>query len=303
MNFVLILDKTSGLTSNKVVNKVKKIVGMKKAGHTGTLDLFATGVLPICFNQATKAIPYFDENYKEYQADMILGITTDTLDRTGKITSENEVKKLPISDLENMLKSFEGEQYQKPPMYSAVSINGVRLYKLARMGKIVERKPKKIYIDNIQLLEYNHPTVSFKIRCSKGTYIRVLTSDIGEKLGFGAYLTKLVRLSSGNFRIEDSNSIGDLEKGNYRLLSLKETLNDKKSVEVDLNVAEKIRKGIQLTKKYLSEFELPNFKKEDIITTHFNNNVVSVCKALIDKNQFEYAGDGDIILQYLRVFN
>ncbi|NIP31585.1 MAG: tRNA pseudouridine(55) synthase TruB [Candidatus Dadabacteria bacterium] len=303
MNGILILDKPSGLTSTKVVNKVKKLMGMKKAGHTGTLDPFATGVLPICFNQATKAIPYLKEDFKEYEAEMIIGITTDTMDSTGKIISEKKTDILNNSEIEEVLKSFCGEQNQVPPMFSAVRVGGVRLYKLARKGKEVERKPRKIFIEEIELLEYDHPVIRYKVKCSKGTYVRVLACEIGKRLGYGGHLKNLIRLSSGKFKLEDATNIEDIEKGNYKLLTLKEVLSENKNIEVENELAEKIMTGMQLTKLNLDKIKLPNFKKEDIITIHFNERVISICKALIDKNRFEYALDEDIIFQHLRVFN
>ena len=303
MDGILILDKPCGITSTKVVNKIKKIVGAKKAGHTGTLDPFATGVLPICFNEATKAIPYLKEDFKEYEGEMVLGISTDTMDRTGEITQQLKVDDISENEIKTVLSNFIGKQEQVPPMYSALQKDGIRLYKLARKGKEIEREPRKIYIKKIELIEFDMPNIKFRVECSKGTYVRVLCSDIGQRLGFGAHLISLKRLSSGKFNILDSYNIHEIEDGQYKLFSLLDVLSDNILLNVDDSVYNKIKIGVQITKKIINKLILPKFKKEDIITVHSNERVVSISKALIDYEQFESAEDEDIIFQHLRVFN
>lgn len=303
MNGILVLDKPEGITSAMAVNKVKKLLGDIKAGHTGTLDPFATGVLPICLNKATKIIPYLNEKYKVYKAIMILGITTDTLDCTGKILSQTKLQNISLSDIKSTISDFIGVQEQVPPMYSAVKVGGVRLYELARKGKNISRNPKQVDIKSIGIVNCELPEVELIIKCSRGTYIRTLCSDIGDKLGYGAHLKSLERLSSGRFVIEDSCSIDDIESGNYKLISIAEALSDHLTIDVDKSLAEKIMIGVQITKKIINKIKLPKFKKEDIITIRFDKKVISICKALIDCKQFEYAEDEDIIFRHLKVFN
>lgn len=205
--------KPPAMSSFAVVKWIKKTLDVKKAGHTGTLDPKAAGVLPICLNRATKIIPYLPEESKEYYGELRLGITTDTLDSEGEIVEKNNNwKDTPINKIKKVFYSFKGNINQIPPMYSAVHYKGERLYKLARQGKNIERKPRKVNIKEIKILTINLPFVRFKVRCSKGTYIRSLVRDIGEKLEVGSYLTFLLRTRSGPFKLENSNTLPEIEK-------------------------------------------------------------------------------------------
>ena len=198
MDGFIVVDKPAGMTSHDVVGAVRRITGQKKVGHTGTLDPFATGVLPVALGEATKAITFLDESVKEYQAVMKLGVATDTQDYTGLIISENDWTLVTYAALENISCQFTGIQSQIPPMFSALKQNGVPLYKLASQGAEVPRQPREIKIHSLVLDEVNLHEVAFTVRCSRGTYVRTLADDIGHKLGCGAHLTQLRRTRSGS---------------------------------------------------------------------------------------------------------
>ncbi len=303
MNGLLILDKPADCTSHQAVSRLKKILDIKKAGHTGTLDPFATGVLPVCFNKATKLIPYLCEETKQYAAEIELGTSTNTMDYTGEIISEKSVDGIEKSNVESVMSCFKGRVKQVPPMFSALKIKGERLYNLARKGLEVEREPREIFIHEIKLQEFNPPVIKVYVNCSKGTYVRALASDIGDKLGCGAHLSSLRRLGSGNFIIENSYSFNEIESGRYNILSASEILSGYISINIDLELTEMIKNGRQITKKSLLKILLPNFDKMDIIKTLFEGEVISLSEAKISSSEFEYAEDEDIIFQHLRVLN
>lgn len=209
---VINIYKEKGYTSHDVVNIVRKKFSKIKTGHTGTLDPDATGVLPICIGKATKLADYIMSSEKEYKAVVSLGKTTTTQDFSGEIVSEREVTSTR-EDIEDVVKSFIGEISQIPPMYSAIKINGKKLYELAREGKEVERKQRNITIHNITIDDFiDDKNFEITVSCSKGTYIRTLCNDIGEKLNCGAYMKELVRSKSGVFRIENSIKLDELDE-------------------------------------------------------------------------------------------
>lgn len=208
---VIVIDKPSGCTSHDVVAKVKRTLGAKKVGHLGTLDPMATGVLPLVINKATKLAQALGGGVKGYEAVMLLGADTDTYDAEGKVTETFEVGGVTKEQVIKALRGFIGKIQQLPPMYSAVKKNGTPLYKLARKGVTVERSPKEVEIFNINDIEFSEaagedalPSVSFKVTCSRGTYIRSLCYDAGKVLGTGAHLARLRRTQSGDFSIEAS---------------------------------------------------------------------------------------------------
>jgi tRNA pseudouridine55 synthase len=209
---ILNINKPQGWTSFDVIKKIRSICKIKKLGHAGTLDPFATGVLIICIGKATKKINELTALDKEYIGEIELGISTDTLDVTGKVLSKKEIPKILKEEFEEICKKFIGEIEQIPPMYSAKRINGKRLYNLARKGIVVERKTKKVTIYNIKVVDFNLPIIKLKVSCSKGTYVRTLADDIGNTIGCGAYLKSLVRTKAGQFKIEDSLNIENFEK-------------------------------------------------------------------------------------------
>ncbi len=211
INGIMNIYKEAGYTSHDVVAKLRGIVKQKKIGHTGTLDPDAVGVLPVCFGNATKLCALMTDKSKEYEAVMRLGVTTDTQDLSGRILRESVVAST-ASEIENMIMSFVGGYEQIPPMYSALKINGKKLYELAREGKEVERQPRHVEISYIRILDMNIPDVRFVVGCSKGTYIRSLCADIGEQLGCGAAMAQLKRTRVGNFRVEDAVTLSQMEE-------------------------------------------------------------------------------------------
>lgn len=205
MNGIIIIDKPCGKTSHDMVSFIRRLTGIKKVGHTGTLDPEATGVLPVCIGNATKACELLTCQNKAYRAELALGMTTDTLDAQGEILTEQPVL-CTKEEIEKAIMRFVGESEQIPPMYSALKKDGKKLYELARQGISVEREKRKITITSIKIneIDMKRETVSFDVECSKGTYIRTLCDDIGMKLGCGGYMNKLTRIKSGAFSIEDA---------------------------------------------------------------------------------------------------
>ena len=214
INGILIVNKPKGFTSHDVVAKVKKLLGIKKVGHTGTLDPNATGVLPLLLNQGTKMSKYLIEHDKEYEVTLKLGIRTSTLDEEGEILEETQINWNVIRpNIDEALLSFIGKQEQIPPIYSAIKVNGKKLYEYARNGENVELKPRNIEIYSIDLLEVREVenTIKFKVACSKGTYIRSLCEDIAKKLGTIGYMNELNRIKVGKFNIEQAITLEEIE--------------------------------------------------------------------------------------------
>lgn len=210
-NGILNINKPEGWTSQDVVAKLRGRLHIRRVGHTGTLDPMATGVLPVCFGKATRIIEYYDDDFKTYEAEMKLGMVTDTLDITGTVL---ETKPVDVSeeDVIQTIDSFRGWITQIPPKYSALKVNGKPLYKYAREGVEVEIKSRKIYVEDIQLVEVNlrENRILFRVTCSKGTYIRTICDDIGKKLGCGGTMTALQRTQSGCFRVEDARTLPEI---------------------------------------------------------------------------------------------
>jgi len=211
INGFVVVDKPAGITSHDVVSRVRRILGTRKVGHTGTLDPFATGVLPVAVNDGTKAIPFLDEGVKCYEAVMQLGVVTDTLDMTGTVLRTADWSAVTREQIESLLRNFTGRISQIPPMYSAIKRDGQPLYKLARQGQVVERSAREIEIHSLELLSYDLPLVGFRVFCSRGTYVRTLAEDIGEALGCGGALKILRRTASGPFLISSAVSLDELE--------------------------------------------------------------------------------------------
>ena len=204
MDAILNVWKPIGWTSFDVVKNIKGYVKPSKVGHAGTLDPFAEGVLVICIGKMTKKVESLMDHEKEYVATIQLGSETDTLDTEGKVVKEAEIPLLSDEKIEAILNTFLGESDQVPPMYSALKVNGKRLYKLAREGKVIERQPRKITINEIELLENNIDSLKIRVKCGRGTYIRVLASDIANAMNTVGFLKSLVRTQVGEFRQEDS---------------------------------------------------------------------------------------------------
>lgn len=210
-NGILLLDKPSGITSNAALGRAKRILGIKKAGHTGTLDPMASGLLVMCFGEATKVSAFLLDADKAYEAELHLGVATDSEDAEGEVIEEREVPALDEPAIEAVLDRFRGDIEQVPPMYSALKHKGQRLYELARKGETVERPPRAVTIHELKLLKIELPKLRLAVRCTKGTYIRSLARDIGELLGCGAHLSGLRRTSSAPFHVDNAVSLEGLD--------------------------------------------------------------------------------------------
>lgn len=217
---ILLIDKPAGCTSHDVVDHVRRKLGLKRVGHAGTLDPLATGLLVLLVGKATSASQYLINLNKIYEATIYLGKTTDTFDADGTIVNESPVPHFSESAIVEAFQSFKGDQYQMPPMFSAKKIKGVPLYKMAREGKTVERESKLIHISEIQLLSFESPIIRCVVKCSKGTYIRTLAHDLGQKLGCGAHLSELRRIGSGYLEIQNA-----LKLDTFQNLSLSDIKN------------------------------------------------------------------------------
>lgn len=228
MHGVINVCKNTGQSSFDVVAKVRKVAKIKKVGHTGTLDPEASGVLPVCIGKATKIIDYIMKNQKVYRVTLKLGMVTDTYDLEGTVISEKDASAIQEKEVLKVIESFKGDIMQIPPMYSALKKDGVRLYELARKGVEIERPARPVTIHFIENIELNLPEITMDVCCSKGTYIRSLCFDIGEKLGVGAVMTALVRTVNGPFKIEEAVNIKDLTNENIEqfIISIDEALND-----------------------------------------------------------------------------
>ena len=209
MNGIVIIDKPAGWTSQDVVSKLRGVLRTRRIGHGGTLDPMATGVLPVFVGRATRGVEFFEHAEKTYEATLRLGLTTDTEDISGTVLEENEVS-ISEADFLGVLPQFRGKIQQIPPMYSALKVNGQKLYDLARKGKEVERQPREIEIFKLECLEFNGKEARLRVACSKGTYIRTLCKDIGQALGCGGCMAALRRVTAGEYTIDQAVALDEL---------------------------------------------------------------------------------------------
>jgi tRNA pseudouridine55 synthase len=248
LNGLLLIDKPAGLTSFDVVRRVKRSLKVRKVGHLGTLDPFATGLLPLALGEATKLAQFLLDESKTYLAVLKLGVETDTQDLTGRITAESNVLPAP-AEVCRAAAGFVGEIQQVPPIYSAVHHEGQRLYKLARRGEAVEAPPRPVVIHRLEIVAMDLPLVTIRVECSKGTYIRTLAHDLGRALGCGAHLAALTRLAVGPFRLEEAVPLEVVEKTenfediHRRLIPLAQCLPRYQAVRVDRQEAQRLTQG------------------------------------------------------------
>lgn len=253
LNGIVVLDKPAELSSAKAVAKVKNLLKVAKAGHSGTLDPFATGVLICCLNRATRLARFFLHGSKTYEAVLRLGIETDTQDATGHVVSRTAVPQLPQSRIKEIVRQFEGRVMQTPPIYSALKHQGIPLYKLARKGKPVQKPPREVTITKIRLLQMCMPDIHIEVTCSAGTYIRTLCADIGKAAGCGGHLAALRRTASSNFTIDRSISLGRLEemdqdtRRSQAITSMTEALVDMPTFHAHDELVQHVCRGQRLT--------------------------------------------------------
>lgn len=276
MNGIIIINKHKGCTSHDIVYKVKKMFN-EKVGHTGTLDPMATGVLPLLIGKGTQCSKYLINHDKIYNVTLQLGEKTDTADSEGKVIETKEVKEktLKKENIEKILEKFKGKQEQIPPIYSAIKVNGKKLYEYARKGQEVEIKPRKIEIYNIELLNINEKQkqIEFQVSCSKGTYIRSLCEDIAQRLGTVGYMLELKRIQVGNFNIKEAITIEQLENNidnkefiEENFIQFEEIFKNKEKIELDDRKLRLFLNGVQLTSD----------KKEGIYKIYNNNKFIGI---------------------------
>ena len=268
MNGILLVNKPADYTSRDVVNKLTKVFNTKKIGHTGTLDPLATGVLVVCIGRSTKLCDLLTSKYKEYIATIKLGIKTDTLDTMGTILEEQDVKTYTKEEITKVLNPFLGKQVQETPIYSAVKVNGKKLYEYAREGISVELPKREIDISSIELLDYKDNEIVFKTTVSKVTYIRALINDICTKLDTIGTMSSLIRTKQGEFNIDDCYSLEDIMNNKYKLLTNEKVLSNLETIDIDEDLIKPVNNGAVINKIF----------KNDIACLRYNNKIIAIYK-------------------------
>jgi len=290
---IIVVDKPPGITSAKVVARVKKLLKARKAGHTGTLDPFATGVLVCCINRATKLSRFFLHGEKKYEAVLHLGVETDTQDSTGTVTAICNTVEFSNKTIQSAFRKFEGTIKQLPPIFSALKHKGVPLYKLARSKKPVQKPARQVSIITLKILEVHLPTIRFEVFCSAGTYIRTLCADIGASLGCGGHLKELRRTESSGFTIADAVTLEELEdltfskKSSDRIINMSNALKGIPEHIADNVLVKKIMHGHIITKNDFM-FETINASEDFIKIVDTDKKLVAILKYSNDKNRYDY---------------
>ncbi len=310
MDGILVVDKPSGISSFGVVRQVKKWLRIKKVGHTGTLDPFASGVLPLAINEGTKTVPFLPEDEKEYEAVLKLGVETDTYDRTGKITAATDLGGLKVNEeaIKGVMRGFVGRIEQVPPMFSAVKHRGRPLYTLARRGIVVKREPRVVEIMDIGVTQIGFPFVSFKVACSKGTYIRTLAHDVGRELKCGAHLSQLHRIRSGPFTLGDAvpfREVKSLAEGGMieeRIISLNQVLGGLPKLFVERALQRKIQRGGQILARDISESRFPRIDRGvPVRVISSEGDLIAIARA--EMGYGESVDNDAVAFRLLRVFH
>jgi tRNA pseudouridine55 synthase len=306
---LLIVDKPGGITSLDVVRRAKRRLGVKKAGHVGTLDPFATGVLPVALGEGTKLIPFLSDEPKRYEGTLKLGEETTTDDLTGEVISRKPWSGVTSEEIEEATRLFVGKILQIPPMFSAVKMAGEPLYRLARKGLDVERKGREVHVFRFQIEEVSLPRVRFQVSCSKGTYVRALARDLGRQIGCGAHLIHLRRVQSGVFSIEAAVSWEDmnaLEPENLRLaiLPLEGALPGLPEMVGDRGLVRKVRLGQGMHVRDLSSQLPPEFDRGKWIKVIApGEGLVAILKSEVNRSDIPWAKGDSLVLRPLRVFH
>jgi tRNA pseudouridine55 synthase len=309
INGLLIVDKPEGISSLDVVREVKRRFAVEKAGHIGTLDPFATGVLPIVMNEGTKLVPFLEEGPKEYEATIKLGEETTTDDFTGEVVFRGSLEGVTPVKIHAVFQTFLGNIQQIPPMFSAIKIQGKPLYRLARKGIEIERKEREVTVFNIEIEKINLPQILFRVSCSKGTYIRTLGRDIGRKIGCGAHLLRLRRIRSGPFTLEQAipwERLIHLDEAHSLqpwLIYLEEALPSLPEVIGDEQLVRKVRFGKGMVVRDFSSQILPAFGKGQWLKiTSPEEGLVAILKSEVNGMDMQGVSPEVIILRPLRVF-
>ena len=307
LNSVVNLFKPSGPTSFDMVHSVRKILGVKKAGHIGTLDPMADGVLPICLNRSTRIIQFLSPLQKTYRVTLELGSETDTQDATGRKVSTRDPSLVTETQIKQVFQIFVGEQDQIPPMYSAKKKNGIPLYKLARNGINTARKPVKITVYSIDFIKKEGTQVLFEARCSAGTYIRTLSHDIGKKLGCDAHMVRLTRTQVGLFGLGRALTLEELEAANEdgslpkKLFPLEEALSFLPAIRVKEEYLEPVSHGVALSKSFLET--LPDRFEPGHYFRVFgeNDKILAVVEPVVDQDTLPSLTPEDVVFKAKRV--
>lgn len=288
MNGIILVNKDKDMTSRDVVNILSKKFNTRRIGHTGTLDPIATGVMGIAIGDGLKIVDLLTNDSKEYIATVKLGISTDTLDITGNVLEELNEYKIEQEQLIEILNSFLGKSLQEVPIYSAVKVNGKRLYEYARSNIIVELPKREIEVFNIELIDFSDDEFSFKVKVSKGTYIRSLIRDIGKKLNIPCSMKYLKRTIQGNFKIEDSYTLEEIISDNYKVVSIKDSLDGYNFIEVDNYIENKILNGRILENRYDTDVIVFINSNEEVLAIYGvydkDNTKVKPIKVIKNKN-------------------
>ncbi|MFP4498121.1 MAG: tRNA pseudouridine(55) synthase TruB [Vulcanimicrobiota bacterium] len=297
------LFKPSGITSFDCIRRMRKIIGIKKIGHLGTLDPLADGILPLAVGKATRLIPYIEKARKKYQSEFLLGTTTSTDDIEGEITGEKDCRKFEIQTLQEVLKKFTGKISQVPPAVSAVKINGQRAYKMAREGRKVEISPRRVEVFELELLRYEHPVFEILCSVSPGTYIRSIARDVGTILGCGAVVKTLRRLESGTFRIDSSVTFNDFESNadiHQFLISPEKILKGFPRIVLDKPGSSLVKNGRAVCRKNVVGFENSEHPSLKIAVFDYNEKLVAMAREeeglfVPEKVFITTRGEGEII--------
>ena len=304
-NRIVNLYKPQGPTSFSMVNQIKKILGVKKAGHIGTLDPMAEGILPICLGQSTRIIQFLSPLSKYYQCTMELGSETDTQDATGKVVSTGNASGVTNDQIKEAFQRFTGKQKQVPPMYSAKKNNGIPLYKLARNGITIERKPVSVHFFSIEFVSRRKNRVNFKVHCSTGTYIRTLCHDIGQEFGCGAHMSGLVRSRVGIFDLESSIKLDALKEATLSkpdvFFSVEKVLAFLPEVHIKDEFSKQIINGRALPKSSLKALPIKFEPGMSLRVLNGSDSILAIVEPLVNQDQFEQMESCEIAFKLQRV--
>lgn len=304
---ILVVNKPSGVTSHDLIQRLRQILRTRRIGHTGTLDPQASGVLLACVGKATKVAQFLTRHDKEYEAKIKLGITTDTYDSHGKIKETKDELKISADQIRKAVDSFKGKIWQIPPLHSAIKYKGKRLYQYARAGKEVRIKKREVEIKHIQVVEIEIPYVKLRISCSKGTYIRSLAHDLGQKLGCGAYLFSLRRTRVGPFKLQEATDLEDIsDTENERklrdlLIPIERALDHLPSVVVKAGFGDKVRRGAPLLSSSLMSVETDFEESQTVSIKDDRKSILAIGKALCSSKRFVNQNPENKLFEYIRV--
>ena len=304
-NRIVNLYKPQGPTSFSMVNQVKKILGVKKAGHIGTLDPMAEGILPICLGQSTRIIQFLSPLSKHYQCTMDLGSATDTQDATGKVIYTGDASGITVDQIKEIFQRFTGEQKQVPPMYSAKKSNGIPLYKLARNGINIERKPVSVHFFSIEFVKREENRVKFDVHCSAGTYIRTLCHDIGQEFGCGAHMSHLVRNGVGIFDLDSSVTLDALKEAIENkldvLFSVEKVLSFLPEIRIKDEFVKPIANGKAIPKSSFKALPAKFEPGMSLRVLNGSDKILAIVESLVNQDQFDQMDSDEIAFKLKRV--